>query len=198
MAALHWYIARNGNKVGPFNAAELRQLAAFRLLQPNELLWTEGLAKWVEARTLAWLYPPEGQKRFWLHVEGQTRGPYAADQIRAALAGRRITAETLICPENSKEWTPLRQTTEFGNFTPGAVTPSEAKLLANSLEVEEAELYLAGKGGDALARLIATLLALKKTHANNVTLVESLQRSIDILRAKRGEKADAPAPAGAH
>jgi len=198
MAVVQWYVARNGNKVGPFNAAELRQLAAFRLLQPAEMLWTEGLTKWVEASSLAWLFPPAGQKRYWLHIDGQTRGPYAVEQIRAALTARRITPETLACAESGKEWGPLKQTTEFSNYTPPAVTPSQAKLLAGSLEVEEAELYLAGKGGDSLARLITTLLALKKVHAGNVTLAETLQRSIEILRAKRAESAEKPAPAGAH
>ncbi len=33
-----WYVARNGHKVGPFSAAELRQLAAFHLLQRTEMV----------------------------------------------------------------------------------------------------------------------------------------------------------------
>src|SRR5205823_3659612 len=89
MAAVHWYVARNGHKVGPFSAAELRQLAAFQLLQRGEMVWTEGLTRWVEASSLAWLFPPAGQKRYWLHVGGKTRGPYPAEQIRAALAARQ-------------------------------------------------------------------------------------------------------------
>jgi hypothetical protein len=59
--------------------------------------------------------------------------------------------------------------------------------------VEEAELHLAGKQGDLFARLISTLLDLKKTHADNVSLVATLDRSIEVLRTKRTEAAETPA-----
>jgi hypothetical protein len=196
MAAVHWYVARNGRKVGPFTPAELRQLATVRLLQPNEMVWTEGVTRWVEASSLPWLFPPAGQKRYWLHLAGKTRGPYAADQIRAALAAQQITVETLACPESGKDWAPLRQATEFHDYTPPAVTPSQARLLSGSLDVEEAQLHLAGKQGDLFARLISTLLDLKKTHADNASLVATLERSIEVLRAKRAEAAEASAGAG--
>jgi hypothetical protein len=192
MTAVHWYIARNGHKVGPFTAAEMRQMAAFHLLQPQEMVWAEGVTRWVEAASLAWLFPPAGQKRYWLHLSGTTRGPYAADQIRAALAARRVTPETLACAESARDWVPLRQVTEFRDYEPPAVTPSQARLLSGSLDAEEAELYLAGKGGDALARLIATLLDLKKTHAGNPSLVETLERSIAMLQSRRAEAGEAP------
>jgi hypothetical protein len=196
MAAVHWHIARNGQKVGPFTPAELRQLAAVHLLQPNEMVWAEGVTRWVEASSLPWLFPPPGQKRYWLHMAGQTRGPYAADQIRAALAARRITADTLACPESGKDWAPLRQATEFHDYTPPAVTPSQARLLSGSLGAEEAELHLAGKQGDLFARLISTLLDLKKIHAENASLVATLERSIEVLRARRAEATEASAGAG--
>jgi hypothetical protein len=191
MAAVHWYVARNGQKVGPFSAAELRQLAAFHLLQRGEMLWTEGLTRWVEASSLAWLFPPDGQKRYWLHIGGKTRGPYAAEQIRAALAARQITPETQACPEDARTWAPLRQATEFRGYNPPPATPSQARLMAGSLDADEAELYLAGRGGDALARLITTLQDLKKAHAANPTLAESLEKSIEVLRARRAEAARA-------
>jgi GYF domain 2 len=193
MAAVHWYVARNGHKVGPFSAAELRQLAAFQLLQRGEMLWTEGLTRWVEASSLAWLFPAGGQKRYWLHIGGKTRGPYAAEQIRAALAARQITLDTQACPEDAKTWTPLRQVSEFRAYNPpSSVSASQARLLAGSLDADEAELYLASKGGDALARLITTLLDLKKAHASNPTLAESLDKSIEVLRARRAEASKAP------
>src|SRR5262249_55110845 len=129
MAAAHWYIARNGQKVGPFTPAELRPMAHFGLLQPAEMIWTEGLAQWVEASTRAWLFPPAGQKRYWLALDGRTRGPYGVEQVRAALAGRQVTPETLACPEDGEQWQPLAQLTEFRGFSPSRVSPSQARLL---------------------------------------------------------------------
>jgi len=95
MAAVHWYIARGGLKVGPFTAADLKQLATFGLLKPSEMLWTEGLSKWVAASTFPALFPAPAEKRYWLALAGKTRGPYAIDQIRAALGSRQVTLDTL-------------------------------------------------------------------------------------------------------
>ncbi len=194
MAAVHWYIARNKQRVGPFTPGELQQLAAHGLLRPEEMLWAEGQSKWVAASGLPWLFPPPGQKRYWLSVAGQARGPYAAEQIRAALAARQVGAETLACPEGERQWTPLAQCAEFRASALADFTPSQARLLAGSMDVEEAEAYLAGKSGDDLARLLSTLLELKKRHSDNATLAESLEKSIEILRTRRGSTPQRTAP----
>jgi hypothetical protein len=190
MTGVVWYIARNGNKVGPFSAAEMRQLATFKLLQPSEQVWTEGLSRWVDASSLAWLFPPKGERRYWLNVGGKTRGPYGTEQIRAALATRQVTLETQACQEGFKTWVPLRQAPEFRGYELPSVTPSVARLSGN-LDADEAELHLAGKSGDVLARLISTLQDLKKNYAANDALVETLDKSIEVLRARRAEKAQA-------
>ncbi len=187
MTAVHWYVARGGHKVGPFTPADLQQLAKFGLLQPSEMLWREGLSKWVEASTIAALFPAPTQKRYWLALADKPRGPFGIDQIRAALASRQLTLESLVCPEHGKEWAPLAQLTEFRGLTPSAVSPSQARLLTGSLDAEEAELYLAGKSGDTLARLITVLLDSKKAHASNPALAESLEKTIEVLRSKRAE-----------
>jgi hypothetical protein len=188
MTAVHWYIARDNNKVGPFTSADLKQLATFGLLKANEMIWTEGLSKWIEASSFPALFPAAGEKRYWLAMSGQTYGPFSADQIQAALANRQITLETQVCLEDAKEWAPLARVPEFQGFTPANVSPSQAKLLTDRLNPEEAELYLAGKSGDAIARLITTLLDLKKAYAANATLAESLEKSIEVLRARRAEE----------
>lgn len=189
MVLVRWYIARNRQKVGPFTGADLKQLAYFGLLQPEEHVWAEGSTKWVEAKGLAGLFPQEGQRRYWLNVEGKPRGPYVTDQIRNGLTAGQFNRETLVCPEGTTQWHPLNQVTEFRQFIPSPISPSQAQLLLGTLEIEEASLYLAGKAGDAAARLITTLMELKKNYAHNPALVESLEHSINILRAKRDEAA---------
>src|SRR5438552_10557228 len=90
MTAVQWFVARNGQKVGPFTPGELKQLADAGLLQPSEMIWTEGMSRWVEASQFAVLFPRAGQKRYWLSVGGLSRGPFLVDQVRAAQAGRQV------------------------------------------------------------------------------------------------------------
>lgn len=194
MAALRWYIARNKEKVGPFSAGNLRQLAGYGLLKPGEYLWAEGAAKWVEAASVPGLFPAAGQKKYWLTLAGQTRGPYFPDQIRAGLTTRQFNFETQACVDGSNQWLPLGQIDEFKGYVPTPVSPSRAQLLTGSLEMEEAELHLAGKSGDALAKLISTLMDLKRNYAHNPILVESLEATIQALQARRDEALAASPP----
>jgi len=186
-----WYIAHAGHRIGPFSAAELKLLATSGLLKPADSVWTEGLKAWVEASRFAALFPTANQTRYWLTVAGKTRGPFPADRIRAALVARHITADTPACLEGGTEWAPLGQLAEFRAAAaaelpsvpgPGA---SQAKLLTGTLNAEEAALYLAGKSGDATAKLISTLISLKKAYASNPALVDSLEKSIQVLKARR-------------
>jgi hypothetical protein len=187
MVADQWYIAREGQKVGPFMLSQIMQLAELGLLQPSEMLWTDGLSKWVEASAFPALFPRSGQKKFWLSIGGQPRGPYGADQLRASLTAQEITLDTLACPESGKDWQPLARMTEFRDFIAPIISPSQAKLLSGTLDVEEARLHLAGKEGDVIARLISTLMDLRKNYANNPGLAQSLDRSIKVLQARRDE-----------
>jgi hypothetical protein len=192
MVAPHWFIARNKEKVGPFAPGDLKQLATFGLLQPGEYVWMEGSTRWVEAASLPGLFPSPGQKKFWLSLAGQTRGPYIADQIRAALTVRQIDLATLAWTENATQRQALAQYAEFRDFVPAAINPSRARLLTGTLDMEEAVLHLAGKSGDVLARLISTLMDLKRNYSHNPGLVATLDASIHALQSKR----EATAPRG--
>jgi hypothetical protein len=192
-AAARWYIARNNTKVGPFTGGEIKQLATYGLLQPTEYVWAEGTPKWVEAATVPGLFPAPGEKKFWLSQAGRLRGPYTTDQIRAGLSTSQLDLCTQVCAEGSTQWQPLGQLTEFRGFVPAVVSPSRAQLLRGSLDLEEAALYLAGKSGDALARLITTLMDLKRK-CSSPALAGSLDATIRALQARR-EETTAPAPA---
>jgi GYF domain 2 len=187
MAEGRWFIARNKEKVGPFTPADLKQLATFGLLGPGEYIWTDGASKWVEAASLPGLFPRAGQKKYWLALGGQMRGPYVGDQIKAALNTGQLQLDILACAEGGDQWQALGQQAEFASFVPAALNPSRAQLLTGTLDMEEAVLHLAGKGGDMLARLISTLMDLKRAYTHNTALVESLEQSIQALQKKRQE-----------
>ena len=44
-----WYYTSEGKQMKPVSGAELKQLAASGLLRPTDLVWTEGMPKWVRA-----------------------------------------------------------------------------------------------------------------------------------------------------
>ncbi len=44
-----WYCTRNGQRLGPFTFAQLRQMAAAALLVPADPVWNEGASCWVSA-----------------------------------------------------------------------------------------------------------------------------------------------------
>src|SRR5256885_6360513 len=113
------------------------------------------------------------------------------EQVGAGLIAGEFTREARACPENEKEGRPLNRRTEFRHFVPPPVTPSHARLLAGTLDVEEARIHLAGKAGDVLAKLISMLMDLLKTCSGNPGLVDKLEQSIRVLQARREELARA-------
>jgi hypothetical protein len=57
--ARDWYYAQNGRQHGPVSEQQVRQMAASGQLQPEDLVWYEGLADWVAAAAVPGLIPPE-------------------------------------------------------------------------------------------------------------------------------------------
>lgn len=52
----NWYVGRNGERTGPFTAAQVRQMAAGGGLKPTDMVWKEGMANWVAASTIRGLF----------------------------------------------------------------------------------------------------------------------------------------------
>jgi hypothetical protein len=50
--AQEWYYAQGDQKVGPVSARELKQAAADGTLQTTDLVWTDGMTEWKEARSV--------------------------------------------------------------------------------------------------------------------------------------------------
>jgi hypothetical protein len=53
-----WYYARDGNKLGPCSAQQLKDLAAAGQIQPTDTIWKEGLDHGVAASRVKNLFPP--------------------------------------------------------------------------------------------------------------------------------------------
>ena len=51
-----WFVAREGQQVGPMTDEALRALAAERSLLPSQLIWREGWASWLPASAVPGLF----------------------------------------------------------------------------------------------------------------------------------------------
>jgi hypothetical protein len=51
-----WYYAQGGQRSGPVSTIRLRQMASAGALQPNDLVWKQGLADWISAREVDGLF----------------------------------------------------------------------------------------------------------------------------------------------
>jgi len=60
MSQVEWYYARDNRQVGPVSSAELKRLATFDELRPDDLVWREGMTEWAAARNVRGLFGEEG------------------------------------------------------------------------------------------------------------------------------------------
>jgi hypothetical protein len=54
-----WFIARAGQKLGPYAGAQLQQMAASGQVQPGDFLLAAGSSAYVTAGSLVWLFPSQ-------------------------------------------------------------------------------------------------------------------------------------------
>lgn len=52
-----WFVAHNGQQLGPFEPAQIKQMAASSQIRLDTLLWKEGMSNWVAAQTIPGLFP---------------------------------------------------------------------------------------------------------------------------------------------
>lgn len=198
----HWYFARHKQRLGPFSWNQLRQLAAFGLLHQADHVWQEGTPKWHQASAVEGLFPRQTSlKQYRVSVAGQAYGPYSSDQVRIYLLAGRLPATTLAHTPGMVQWLPLTDIAEFSPYVPRPPDSKAVLMLNESWDMtrEEAELHLAGKGGDAIARLVSKLMDLKRRFPDHATLQESLDTNIQYLlelREQRGPWGSASAGRG--
>jgi hypothetical protein len=55
-----WYYTSEGRQMEPVSSAELKRLAASGLLKPTDMVWQEGMPKWIRASNAPGLFSEEG------------------------------------------------------------------------------------------------------------------------------------------
>ena len=191
----NWFIGRNKQKIGPFTPHQIQQLASLGMVKAEDHLLEDGTAKWVPAPSLSWLAFSQGAERYLLTLFGKPYGPYTTQQVRVALLSGRISPDTPACPQSGTSWLPLRQMTEFSKSLPTTVKDSEApsRVGGATMSREEAELYMAGKHGDSIAKLVCTLQGIRKRFPDNPAMQELIGKNITDLLALRERENVVPA-----
>ena len=70
-----WFYGKGGDPIGPHTPSEMRELFASGDLEARNLVWTEGMENWVEARTLDFLRPGPPSSQPPAHEETDTPCP---------------------------------------------------------------------------------------------------------------------------
>lgn len=85
-----WYYTSDGQQKEPVTKDELRQLADRGLLKPTDLVWTEGMSKWLRASKVDGVFPDPALARSAFTAGPQGRAdapiPFAAEPLRRARA----------------------------------------------------------------------------------------------------------------
>lgn len=61
MSPVEWYYARDNKQMGPVSSVELKRLAAAGELEPEHLVWREGMAEWTLAGNVRGLFEEESR-----------------------------------------------------------------------------------------------------------------------------------------
>ena len=60
MAAEMWYYTTEGKQMDPVSIRELRRLVEDGLLRPTDMVWKDGMERWIRASSVKELFPDPG------------------------------------------------------------------------------------------------------------------------------------------
>lgn len=52
-----WYFTKDGKRTGPVSVSEIQKLASNKSLDPQDMVWKNGMAKWVPANSIPGIFP---------------------------------------------------------------------------------------------------------------------------------------------
>lgn len=114
-----WYFASDRERVGPFSAAELKQLAALGKLRPTDTVWKDGVEKGVVANKVKHLFPPPQTPE----SPGDGSAPVANDDPSSLQSSPAVLEESspLHSPQMAYEDSPSLQPSDGLGASPSPV-----------------------------------------------------------------------------
>ncbi len=135
MAENRWYLAVQGNRIGPLPDDQLQDLVKEGKLEPETLVWRKGLGAWQPAREVPEMQALLGASAAatagaaapgassdsaspvstgWFVAEGGTKlGPLAYDRLESLAREGRIELDTFVWRKGMSEWKPARDVSEM-------------------------------------------------------------------------------------
>lgn len=155
--AQQWHYRKNDQTVGPVSAKRLKELASSGALLPTDLVWTEQVKEWKQARLVKGLFPlesdnsPTGEQPLpkaavspekadhsppqtgsevqnWLvQQNNQMFGPFTFGQLQSAAAAGQLRPGDLVADAVKKNWEPARTVSGLSFNTTSSVIPPHVK-----------------------------------------------------------------------
>ncbi len=92
-----WYLYKNGEQSGPYSQDQLRQQIETGAAGPADMVWTEGMAKWIQASQVQSLFPSaSGPPPVTPAYQQSSQGAYAAGGAAKKGKGGLIASVVII------------------------------------------------------------------------------------------------------
>ena len=125
MSNEEWYYAEDGEQLGPTSSDEIRRLATAGKIEPDDLVWREGMDDWLPAGEIPGLLVAKKKpkpavvkpKAEWYFAEdGEQLGPISEADLRKKVEQKKVQADDLIWREGMEDWLPAAQVTALKLF----------------------------------------------------------------------------------
>ncbi len=163
---MHYFIGRNGEQLGPYSEAQIREQLSAGAIGPDDLAWHEGLADWKPVRELFGVEapppvpPPPGSARLPAFHSEITReappdGPQLADRGKRLVAVLLDGLVNLVAVGPGIAWGVMSFAALAGN---GSFGPTHEAHSFGGMSPEMLILKLAGPALAILVPLLAILI----------------------------------------
>ncbi|MBX9573688.1 MAG: DUF4339 domain-containing protein [Candidatus Obscuribacterales bacterium] len=136
MSERKWFYMNNEQKEGPIAESNLRQMVSKQILQPDVMVWTEGMSGWEPAsHAFATSQSPvagEPTPVEWFYgLNDAKHGPVSEAQIRSLLQNGTLSSASLLWCERFTDWKPAASVPEFSNAIVPPVIPPVGRASSN-------------------------------------------------------------------
>lgn len=183
-----WYYVTGNQRNGPVSDDQLRQLAASRRLRPDDLVWKDGMADWVEAQRVVGLFgstppnvPPPFSRGGTTASRRQTSDTFSSrelpEKVRIAIRLLYINL-ALVIPAALVTMTTRRFSESMESLSPGQALAFTSLMMFFVFIVTWLFIFLIGWGYN-WARITWLVVLILRTPFTLVSLLSQFNESPD-------------------